>query len=113
MVNGKTIDPHVFALGCVEAQNRYKELIDVLSQMPRMSIENNAKYADLVVRTYGSDTEFVTQQLNKLSSRGLPRDQITASVIGAMAFFALNAPSEYLRTTARSLYMELLIIINK
>ena len=101
MVTGATIDENVFALGCCEAFNRYHALLHVRDRMPLMTLEENAKYADLVIRTYGRDEEFATEQLSYLKL--LPKvdaSKITASVIGALAFFALHAPTDDLRETA-------------
>lgn len=105
MVTGATIDQAVFARGCSETMSRYQELLDVRDRMPSMTVEENAKYADLVIRTYGGDEEFVTQQLTSMTKRPQPPPaDITASSIGALAYFSLYAPTENLRNTAFEAY---------
>ena len=101
MVTGATIDQTIFRRGCIEALDRHQELLDVRDRMPSMTIEENAQYADLVIRTYGTDEEFVTEQLahmNKFSTAP------SASFIGALAYFSLNAPTENLRDIALQAY---------
>ena len=101
MVTGKTIDQAIFAQGCAEAMSRYQELLEVRDRMPSMTLEQNAEYADLVVRTYGRDEEFVTEQLNLINDCPVPApSEITASTIGCLAFFSLHAPTETLRSNA-------------
>lgn len=111
MVNGETIDKRIFIKGCLEASSRYRELLDVVQHMPDMTIEENARYADLVCRTYAKDAEFVTEQIEAVDRKllyGVNDRDITASVIGALAYFAINAPTEELREKARVCYDRIL-----
>ena len=111
MVNGETIDKRVFVKGCLEASSRYHELLDIVQHMPNMTLGENARYADLVCRTYGQDAEFVTEQIAAVDRKllyGVNDKEITASIIGALAYFAINAPTNELREKSRLCYDQLL-----
>lgn len=95
------VDKNLIEKGCNEAFTRYDELIDIRPLMFKSTIEENAKYADIVCRTYGHDEDFVEQQAKSIEQAIYP---LNATAVGGAAYFALNAPTEDLRNRWRVFY---------